>query len=66
VSSGGITTIVSPREFFSMAVEAKEGRTKAELSFGSLSSSLRQDSLISIKRNKSKAMTDGQKIKTYE
>jgi hypothetical protein len=45
VSSGGITTIVSSRGFFSIAVEAEEGRTKAKVSFGS-SSSLREDCLI--------------------
>jgi hypothetical protein len=33
VSSGGISTGVSPREFLSTAVEAEEGRTKADVPF---------------------------------
>jgi hypothetical protein len=36
VSSGGISTGVSPREFLSTAVEAEEGRTKADVPFGLL------------------------------
>jgi hypothetical protein len=42
VSSGGVSTAVSSRKFFSTAVEAEEGRTIATVSFGS-SSSLRED-----------------------
>jgi hypothetical protein len=42
VSSGGNSTAVSSCEFFSIAVDAEEGRTKADVPFGS-SSSLRED-----------------------
>jgi hypothetical protein len=41
-SFGGISTLVTSCEFFSIAVEAEEGGTTADVPFG-LSSSLRED-----------------------